>query len=129
MNKIIITIPDGLSDKEEVIAIAKKMEQKRLSGSGVNKEQLKIGTEITVKNVDTAIIVKRVNKEPIIQMITCNVCGCEYQNNTASYYYHNYGGNKKKVAVCSVDCRDSIVSFLGCRASVSKSKLKHFINI
>lgn len=124
---IVISIPDNLSKEKEIIAIAKKLTQKTISGNGRNNENLRIGTQVDFKDLQTTITINRVSSDKPIEMITCNVCGCEYQNNTAKSYYHNYGGRNKKVLVCSNECADLIVGILGNRASKTKSKLKPII--
>ena len=121
---IVISIPDNLSEEKEIIAIAKKLTQKAISGNGISKENLRIGTQVDYRDLQTTITINRVSNEKPIEMITCNVCGCDYQNNTAKPYYQNYGGRVKKVSVCSNECVDLIVSVLGDRASKTKSKLK-----
>lgn len=121
---ITISIPDNLSPEKELITIAKKLSQKTLTGSGRNKEVLRIGTQVDFKELQTTITINRVSTEKPIEMVKCNVCGCEYQNNTAKFYYHNYGGRKKKVAVCSDECQKLVIELFGGRISKSKSKLK-----
>lgn len=124
MNKIEIKIPDGLTPHEETIAIAKKLNQKALSGNSANKSQILIGQELNISHTQTQIIITRIGKEKPIELVTCNCCGREYQNNAAVYYWHNYGGKSKKVAVCSTECQEAVISFLGDRAATSSKKLK-----
>lgn len=124
MRKIEIKIPDNLTQQEEVVAISKKLMQRSLTGSGASKEIKRIGTEVNIIDLHTQINIIRESKEPVIEMVKCNVCGCDYQNNTASFYWHNYGGNPKRVAVCSEKCVNAVVEYLGDRAATSKYKLK-----
>lgn len=124
MKNIEIKIPDNLTPTEEVVFIAKKMTQKALSGNHKNKEILRIGTGIEVKDLQTQITITRVSKEPVIEMVKCNMCGCEYQNTTAIYYWHNYGGIPKKRAVCSEECRNNVIELLPGRTATSRNKLK-----
>lgn len=124
MNKIEIKVPDNLTPEKEALLIAKKLQQKQLSGSGKSKDQLRIGTEVTVQHLQTQITITRTSTEKPIEMVKCNVCGCEYQNNTAVHYWHNYGGKPIQMAVCSTDCQDAVIEFLGDRAAITKNKLK-----
>lgn len=123
MNNIEINIPDNLTPDKELLLIAKKLQQKQLSGSGKTKEQLRIGTEVTVQHLQTQITINRTSTEKPIEMVKCNVCGCEYQNNTAVHYWRNYGGKPKQVAVCSTGCQNAVIEFLGKRAAKTKNKL------
>jgi len=126
MKKIEIKIPDNLSPEKEAILIAKKLIQKSISGSAKEETRL-IGSGVTIEHTQTQITITKESKEPVITMVKCNICGSEYQNNTAHYFWHNYGGNQRKVGVCSKDCQKSAVNFFGIRAAISKNKLKPFI--
>lgn len=128
MKTIKISISDNLSEEKEIFAIAKKLQQKALSGNAKNKEVLRIGDNIDVKELQTQIIITRVSTEKPIEMVTCNVCNCEYQNNLAKYYFHNYGGKRQKRAVCSIECQNFMVENFGVRVSKSASKLAAPIN-
>jgi len=128
MKTIKINIPDNLSAEKEVFAIAKKLQQKALSGTGKNKEVLQIGDNIDIKDLETQIIITRVSTEKPIEMVKCNVCDCEYQNNMAFYYFHNYGGSRKRNAVCSDKCRQFMIDNFGVRIAKSASKLPNPIN-
>jgi hypothetical protein len=124
MKKIIISIPDNLTPLQEAAAIAKKMTQKALSGSSMNKGRARIGTEIKIKDLETEIVIKRVSSEPIIEMVECPVCNGEYQNNTAKFYYTNYGGNVRKKPVCSDICVNAMCDAFPGRISANKTALK-----
>lgn len=126
MNKIEIKIPDNLTPEKEILAIAKKLQQKQLSSGAKSNVQNRIGTSVDVQHLQTQITVTRTSNEKPIEMVTCNVCNCSYQNNTAVYYWHNYGGNPKQVAVCSDTCQEAVIEFLGNRAAKTKSKLNPF---
>lgn len=128
MKTIKISIPDNLSEEKEVFAIAKKLQQKALSGNAKNKDVLRIGDNVDFKELQTQIIITRVSSEKPIEMVTCNVCNCEYQSNTAKYYFHNYGGKPQKRAVCSTECQNFMVENFGVRVAKSKSKLQSPIN-
>jgi len=123
MDKMTIKIPDNLTPENELKAIFKKISQKQLSGDGSNKDIKRIGQQYDIKHTETQITIVRESKEPIIEMVTCNACNCEYQNNTAFYYWHNYGGKPKKVAVCSEKCQTDVINLLGGRASKKKIKM------
>lgn len=126
MNKIKIKIPDGLTPKEEVIQIAKRLNQKALSRSGKQNKSMLLGTgkDVEIQHIQTEIIITRVSKEKPIEYITCNVCNSEYQSDTAQTYWHNYGGKPKEVKVCSETCKHIVLQFLGDRAAPTKTKLK-----
>jgi len=126
-NVIKIKIPSDTTDEQFGEVIKKRLNQKMLSGSGVNKNVKMIGQYVEVLQDNITIKVERIYNEPIIEMATCNVCNSEYQNTDAKYYFHNYGGKTKKVAVCSNECIDFMVENFGVRVSKTKSKLKPFI--
>lgn len=126
MENIVIKIPDNLSPIKEAALISKRLAQKALTTSGTSKEVLRIGNELNIKKLKTTITIERVSNEKPIQMIKCNVCGCEYQNNTSSHFYHNYGGAVKKVSTCSKECSETAIELIGNRASLKKSKIKPF---
>lgn len=76
MKKIInIKIADNLSEKEELIAIGKKLYQKQLSGVGRNKEIKRLGGGVDIKDLQTTIVIDRVSTEKPIELLKCNVCG------------------------------------------------------
>jgi hypothetical protein len=127
MNTIRIRIKDNLNPLQEAAEIAKRLQQKALTNGGTNKETLRIGQEYNIKELTTNIIVKRYSSEKPIQMVTCNVCGCEYQNNLSFPYWHNYGGTPTKRHVCSEECRNNVLGFLGIRGAKTRSGLKHFL--
>lgn len=127
MKKIDIKIPDGLTPEKEAVLIAKKILQKQLSSNAKNTNTKLIGGGITIEHTQTQITITRESKEPIIEMVACNACGNQYQNNTALYLWHNYGGKPRKMAVCSKNCQINVISFLGNRAATSKNKLKPFV--
>lgn len=100
--------------------------QKQLSGSAKNKATALIGEGVEVIDLQTQITITRTSNEKPIEMVTCNACNCEYQNNAAVYYWHNYGGKPTKKAVCSTDCQEAVLSFLGNRAAKTRDKLTPF---
>jgi hypothetical protein len=120
---ITITIDDNLTDKEESAQIAKKLLTRSLSGRGQNDDYKRIGAEVNIKHLETTITIKRVSKDKPIEMVTCNVCGCEYDKSKALYYFHNYGGAKTKRAVCSKGCQDFMIDTFGCRVAKTLNKL------
>lgn len=122
-NKIKIKIPIGLSESDEIKMIAQRLTQKMLSGDGKN-EQILIGQYVEIQNIHTQIEIERVSPEPIIEMVTCNVCGSDYQSNLFSKYFHNYGGRIKMMKCCSSNCVDFMIDNFGDRVAKSKSKLK-----
>ena len=122
MITIKIRIPDNLTPSQEAFAISKQLSDKKLLGDDNNLK--KIGQGFTIKEASFKIEVERFSKEKVITFHTC-VCGNEYQSNFAKKYYTNYGGEIKKHLVCSDDCRETILDFLGKRAAINKSKLNH----
>lgn len=122
--EIKIRISDNLSPLEEISEIAKRLKQKQLTSGGNNKDVLRIGREINVKQLTTTIVIERYSNEKPIEMVTCNVCGNLYQNNLSFPYYHNYGGKRAKRHTCSKECQENVLEFLGERAAKTKIKLK-----
>jgi len=128
MKTIKIEIADNLSPKEEALAISKQLVQKSLTTGGQNKDVKRIGTQVDVIDLKTIIEIERISTEKPVTMLTCNVCGCEYQSDMAKHYFHNYGGNRTKRSVCSDKCRDFMVDMFGVRIAKSASKLPAPIN-
>lgn len=125
---ITIKIADNLTGQQEVIAITKQLAKKQLSSGGQNKDVKRIGDEINITNLKTTITVERVSTEKPITMVKCNVCNCEYQSDSAKYYYHNYGGNRQRRSVCSNDCLNYVLDNFGDRVQLSARKLPNPIN-
>ena len=123
---IVIKIPDTLSEKEETALIFKKLAIKQLSGSAKKDSQKRIGDFVEVKHLTTTITIIRECKEKPIEFIKC-YCGCEFQKGAESKYFHNYGGVRKIVEVCSKDCLDFVIENFGERVSRTKGKLKRLI--
>lgn len=123
MKKIEIKIPDDLTPEQEAVAISKKLMQKAIGNSPKNKDQKLIGSGLTITDLQTQITITRVSKEKPITLCTCSVCGTQYQSNLAAYYWHNYGGNPKKIAVCSEVCKSFVIELLRGRAAATKNKL------
>lgn len=128
MKTIKIKIADNLTPAQEALEIGKQLTKKSLSGGGQNKEVKRIGNQLDVIDITTQIIVERVSTEKPIEMLKCNVCGCEYQSNMAKSYFHNYGGKRQKRNVCSDDCVSFMVENFGVRVAKSAMKLPHPIN-
>lgn len=124
MKTIKIRIKDNLSPIQELNEISKRLKQKALTSGGTNKETLRIGQEYEIQELTTTIIVERYSDEKPIQMITCNVCGCEYQSNLSFPYWHNYGGKPTQRHTCSEECQTNVIELLGGRAAKTKTKLK-----
>ncbi len=108
-----ITIPDNLSKEEEIFAISKKLHQKALSSHGSQNDKKMIGDYNQVIDLTTTIIVERKSKEKPIEMVKCPACNCEYQNDMFLPVFINYGGNKKKIKVCSESCQNDIIDVCG----------------
>ncbi len=108
-----ITIPDNLSKEEEVFAISKKLQQKALSSHGRQEDKKMIGDYNQVIDLTTTIIVERKSKEKPIEIVKCPACSCEYQNDMFLPVFINYGGNKKKIKVCSESCQNDIIDVCG----------------
>lgn len=123
-----IKIADNLTEQQEVIAIAKKLAQKQLSGRSDNKSVKRLGGGVDIKNLQTTIVIDRVSNEKPIELLTCNVCGCEYQSDMAKYYYHNYGGKNTKRGVCSDDCVQFMIDNFGVRVAKKASQLPRTID-
>lgn len=122
MKNINIKIADDLTPEQEVYAIAKHLAKKSI---GTNKDkQKRIGDVLEVKQLETTITVTRVSTERPIEMLTCNVCGCDYQSDRAKHYFHNYGGKRTKRNVCSDNCIEFMIENFGVRIAKTANKLK-----
>lgn len=128
MKTIKIKIADNLTAEQEAFAIGKQLAKRALSSGAQNKEVKRIGTQIDIIDLKTTIEVERFSTEKAITMLTCSVCGCEYQSNMAKYYFHNYGGGRQRRLVCSVGCVDYMVDNFAPRVQKSANKLPHPIN-
>lgn len=124
MKEIIIKIPEGLTKAEEGVLIGKALIKRALTSSGRNAEQKRIGTEISIVETESRIIVQRTSNEKIIEFILCPICNTEYQSNTAKYYYTNYGGTVRKNATCSNECVKMVTDLFPGRTSAHKKNLK-----
>lgn len=121
--KITIKIADDLTPKQEAMEISKMLTQKLLAGNGNQVDKLRIGDQIDIKHLETEILIQRIGATPI-EMITCNVCGHDYQSNLYKGVWTNYGGKTKEVKTCSDECAQSLISICGeGRASLKKKKL------
>lgn len=124
MKKINIKIPDDLSPKEEALLIAQRLNQKMLAGHGRQMDKLRIGTQVDIKHLTTQITIERTGDKPI-EMVTCNVCGCDYQNNTYKGVWVNYGGERKEVKTCSENCGSALIDLCGIGRAAFKKKDLH----
>jgi len=123
MEKITITIPDGLTPSEEIFAIAKKL-GKALAPP---KKQIAIGDGYEVKELETQITVKREPRSPLLVTQTCSVCDTLFEPKEGFILYVNYGGITKLRRYCCDECRTKVIELCGeGRASINKSKLKPY---
>lgn len=106
-----ITIPDNLSKEEEGAAIYSK-----LSGKLIENNKKAIG-DFSVQELTTSLTItverKNMSKEKIIEMVKCPCCENNYQNDMFLPVFINYGGNKKKIKVCSSSCQKDIIDVCG----------------
>ena len=119
-----ISIPFGLSAKDEVNAISERLIQKKLSGKGVNENKKQIGDRVDVHYLEQTIIVKRVPKEKIIEYVKCSACNCDYQSDLFFPVFVNYGGKNKKLKFCSVICQENVIDLCGEGRASKKNNLK-----
>lgn len=121
MEKINITIPDGLTPQEEIIAIAKKL-GKALSPP---KNLKALGTGYEVKQLETQITIKREPKSPLLVTQECSVCQTLFERKEGFILYINYGGNTRQVRYCCEECRNIVIDVCGeGRTSLKKRNLK-----
>lgn len=121
MEKITITIPDNLTPEQELFAIVKKLGSKLLP-SGTNKL---LGNGYEIKDLQTAIIIKRKSTEKVTVTRNCPICATMFDHHVARPLWTNYGGVKKLHHYCSDECREKMMEICGeGRASIQKNKLK-----
>ena len=121
-----IKISDGLSPLEESQEISSKLRQKLLASNANQFDKKRIGEGIDVKHLSTTIIIERTGEKPI-EMVRCNVCGCEYQSDMYKPVVVNYGGKVKTIKTCSQNCQESLIELCGVgRAGKTKKELKPF---
>lgn len=119
MKEINITIPDNLEPKEEVLAIAQKLDKKILP-----LNQKRIGESFDVKHLQTVIIVNRKPIEKPIILKECSVCSSLFEKKNGKGLWVNYGGTQKRKHYCSEGCRDTILKLVGTgRAAIKKQDL------
>lgn len=119
-----IVINDGLTLDEEVIEIASKLKQKLLASNANQVDKKRIGDEYKISHLTTQITIERKGLKPL-ELVPCNVCGCEYQNDMFKKVFVNYGGKNKIIKVCSENCQDDLISICGIgRAAKKKADLK-----
>lgn len=130
-NKIIIEIPDDLTEKEEAELISRKVAKKMLqianSGSP-GKKQARIGNQQfeSFKMPTSEIIINRISKDTPPSMMACS-CGILFNKKDGSSYWTNYGGKARRVFCCGNECRDIAFEIAGNgRVAIQKSKLTPF---
>ena len=120
MAKIKITIPDNLTPLQELAKIATAInalpamaiESSKAIGDVFNKKELKTVIEITRKSK------AKVAKE-------CSVCKVLHVEGVP--LYTNYGGSIRKIATCSKQCADMVLTSVNeDRVSKDRRKLKPF---
>lgn len=119
MEKINITIPDGLTPQEEIFAIAKKL-GKALAPPKKNKA---IGDGYEVKQLETQITIKREPKSPLLVTQECGVCQTLFEPKEGFKLYVNYGGSVLLKRYCCDECRSTIIDIAGDRASLKKKDI------
>lgn len=125
MEKIIITIPDNLSQQEEIAAIAKELTKKYLPGN----TQKALGTGYELKHLETQIIIQRKSVEKVLVTVECSKCGTIYEKDKGFKLYTNYGGRTKKIFFCSDECRQFLIDHAGNgRVALTRNKLTAFRN-
>lgn len=120
-NKIRIVIPHNLSNEEELIEINKRLTQKLLASSGRRVDHKRLGNQLDIQHLKTEITIERTGEKPI-EMVICNTCGCEYQNNLFKRVFINYGGINKTIKVCSDTCQDALIDICGTGRAAKKKK-------
>lgn len=121
-----IVIPDHLKPGEEAALISERLHQKMLAGNGVNETVKRLGQQIDIKHLTTTITIERVGEKPV-EYVMCNVCNTEYQSDTSTPVWVNYGGKQKKVHTCSSICANDLIALCGSgRAALKKKDLKPF---
>jgi len=124
MNKIKITIEDGMTPIQEAERISQILRQKLLAGHGRQKDLKRIGDQVDVQHIETQIVVVRKGEKPI-ELIKCPVCSCDFQNDLFFSVWTNYGGKNRQLKTCSSNCQSGLIEFCGeGRAAKSRLKLK-----
>ncbi len=128
--KIVIEIPDDLTEAQEAVVIAEKVGKKMLqianSGTGRNKEVKRIGNQQVdaVKYATSEIEVRRIPpKQKLDPMISCH-CSTLFNSKDGYIYYTNYGGSIRKNRCCSTDCRDLVLNNFPGRTALKKKDLQ-----
>ena len=120
MKNIIVTVPDTLTQKQELIEIVKQL-SKPLLGT---RTQKKIGQQLEIKHAETTITIKRVAIEVPIVTLTCSVCGTIFEKTIGVKMYTNYGGPVKELLYCSRECVQFMLDWdTANRFSKTKTKL------
>lgn len=122
--KIKIVIPDDLSPIQEARLISQRLMQNMLASNGSQLDKKRIGDQVDIRHLTTEITIERKGPKPI-EMIACNVCGCEYQSDLFKPVIVNYGGKNKTVKTCSENCQTDLINLCGTgRAAIKVKDLK-----
>ena len=116
MEKIEISIPEGLSKQEEALMIGKMLTQKILG----TKYCKQIGAGYEINHLETQIIITRNPTEEVTVTKQCNCCETIFDISIGIILYHNYGGLVKTMTICSNECKEFILCHFGDRISEKK---------
>ena len=120
METVNITIPDNLTPEQEVFAIAKSFGKRAIQGSSKKA----IGDVLTIKHLQTQIIVTREAVEKPIITRTCSVCNTIFEQSIGSTLFTNYGGLVRKQFYCSDECRKAVIDIFGDRCAIKKKDIQ-----
>lgn len=122
MEKIRIEIYDDLSPIEELHAINKQM----LKALPRGKKAKLIGDGMTIKHLESQIVIVRIPRVKVNTLLICTVCSNNFEKALGKKLYVNYGGMKRTLYYCSETCRGVVAEVCGdTRASVKSKEVKH----
>lgn len=122
MEKIQITIPEGLTNEQEIELIARELGKQYLP----KNKKVSIGIGYRINQINTEIEITRSPVEEMAFVFVCPVCEKNANQRKAKRLFTNYGGRIRERMCCSNDCRDFYISINPDRISKTRASLKPF---
>lgn len=103
-----IKIKANLSKEKEAIEVAKQILKSPVL---IGNNSFLIGKSgIEIQELESYIKIERIPVEPLMSVCTC--CETNFQKNTGSKIWVNYGSKKKELEYCSDKCRSVLIEIL-----------------
>lgn len=122
MDTIIVKIPKGLSQEQELKELETHLGKKYLPIS--KKIRSKLGMGYKVKKQNTEILVRRKEVEETKVYVDCDVCHTRVEKKDIFTAWINYGNTRNRRRYCSEHCCQQVINVLG----EDKVKIKNYKN-